>query len=91
MVTPNGRSLSPGAREALWQALGAAVAGDASGAAQVLLDLEASDSRQVLEMILCAYALMLVEVGDLEEDCRSAEADRDSLQVQLDAARDGFL
>jgi hypothetical protein len=34
MVTPNVQSLSPAAREALWQALGAAVAGDAAQAAQ---------------------------------------------------------
>ena len=84
MVTLNLASLSLGAREALWQALGAAVVGDASGAAQVLLELEASESRQVLEVILCAYALVLLEVGEIEDD-------RDSLQLQLDAVRNGLL
>jgi hypothetical protein len=57
----------------MWHALGAAVAGDASTAARMLLELEAGQSQQALEMILCAYALMLLEVVELEDDCRSAE------------------
>ena len=89
MVTPNVRSLSPGAREALWEALGAAVAGDSARAAQVIMTLEVGEARQVVEVILCAYALVLLEVGELEDERRSAETDRDSLQVQLDVVRDG--